>query len=158
MKRAGAGAALLAAVGSGSASAQSEIIDSAFSNCGSVNCSATSIAGFVGSFDIYVQPWVGKFLAVAGNCLRLEMSFLRVPAADLEMTVIGPNPRHRFRNAGGGTCTGCSLVKISPAPSTGFYTVVISSNTGFAVNTDFHLRFGQYGPGNVNCSSPTPVF
>ncbi|MCI0467048.1 MAG: hypothetical protein L0Y57_08595, partial [Beijerinckiaceae bacterium] len=122
------------------------------------NCSATSIAGFVGSFGASVQPWVGKFLAVAGNCLRLQMSFLRVPAANLEMTVIGPNPLDRFRNVGGGSCTGCSLVKISPAPTTGFYTVVISSNTGAAVNTDFHLLFGHYGPGNVNCSSPTPVF
>ncbi|MCI0466084.1 MAG: hypothetical protein L0Y57_03620 [Beijerinckiaceae bacterium] len=105
-----------------------------------------------------MQPWVGKFLAVAGNCLRLEMSFLRVPAANLEMTVIGPSPLHRFRNAGGGSCAGCSLVKISPAPVTGFYTVVISSNNGAPVNTDFHLLFGHYGAGNVNCSSPTPAF
>ena len=156
IRRAGAAVALTAGLGSGSASSQTEIIDSAFSACASVNCSATSIAAYVGSYGGSPQPWVGKFLAIADNCLRLQVSFVRRPASNLEMTVIGPNPLQRYRNVGGGSCAGCPLVKISPAPSSGFYTVVIGSNTGAVVNTDFHLLFGQYQPGNVNCSGPTP--
>lgn len=150
-------ALVLAAAGGGPARAQSEIIDSAFSTCTGVNCSVTSIAGWVGSSAGRVLPWTGKFLAVANACLRLQVSFIRT-AANLEMTVVAPNGVTSYRNDQGGTaCTNCPLVKISPTPATGFYTVVLSSNNGAAADTDFHLLFGQYPAGNPNCASPTPV-
>jgi hypothetical protein len=142
---------------SGSALAQSEIIDSAFSTCNTVNCSATSIAGWVGSSAAQVLPWTGKFLIVAGNCLRLQVRFIRVASANLEMVVVAPNGLTRYRNDQGGTaCVNCPVVKVSPAPVTGYYTVIISSNNGAPIDTDFHLLFGQYPRGNANCASPTP--
>ena len=142
---------------SGSALAQSEIIDSAFGTCNTVNCSATSIAGWVGSSAAQVLPWTGKFLIVAGNCLRLQVSFIRVASANLEMVVVAPNGLTSYRNDQGGTnCVNCPVVKISPAPVTGYYTAIISSNNGAPVDTDFHLLFGQYPGGNANCAFPTP--
>ena len=132
------------------AHADTEIIDSAFSTCNAVNCSATSIAAYAGSFGASHQPWVGKFLAIRGNCLRLEVSFARL-SVPLEMVVVGPGPLARYRNI-----ANLPLVKINPAPASGLYTVVVSSSTGAPINTDFHLLFGQYNAGNVNCAPPTP--
>lgn len=142
---------------SGAALAQSEIIDSAFSTCTEVNCSATSIAGWAGTSAGKVLPWTAKFLAVAGNCLRLQMSFINGPA-NLEMVVVAPNGTTRYRNDQGGVvgCSNCALVKISPTPASGFYTAIISTANGAVVDTDFHLLFGQYSAGNPNCASPTP--
>ncbi|MCO5162968.1 MAG: hypothetical protein M9939_17670 [Mesorhizobium sp.] len=130
--------------------ADTEIIDSAFGTCGVVNCSATRIAGYLGSFGASHQPWVGKFLAIQGNCLRLQVGFVS-QAVPLEMVVVGPSPLTSYRNI-----ANRPLVKIDPAPASGFYTVVISSSTGAPLNVDFHLLFGQYNAGNINCSSPTP--
>ena len=143
---------------SGAALAQSEIIDSAFSTCTEVNCSATSIAGWAGTSAGKVLPWTAKFLAVAGNCLRLQMSFINGPA-DLEMVVVAPNGTTRYRNDQGSVagCPKCALVKIDPAPVSGFYTAIISTAGGGTVDTDFHLLFGQYPGGNTNCASPTPA-
>ena len=140
----------------GYARAGTEIIDSAFGTCTPINCSATSIAGFVASFGNSVTPWTAKFLATTAACLRLDVAFVRT-AANLEMVVIAPDGSTSFRADGGGTAGATApLVKISPAPKTGYYTVVVSSTTGAAVNTDFQLLFGQYDPGNPNCASPTP--
>lgn len=155
-------AAVLAAAGgfSGATQAQSEIIDSDFGDeCNTVNCSATSIAGWVGSSGGKVLPWTGKFLVLAGNCLRLQVSTITVAAANLEMVVTAPNGVTRYRNDQGGVaaCTNCPLVKIDPAPVSGFYTAVISSTAGTVVDTDFHILFGQYPHLNTNCAPPTPV-
>ena len=140
----------------GPAASQSEIIDSNFSTCGTVNCDTTSIAAWAGSDGNRTLPWTAKFFALAGNCLRLNVSFIRT-AADLELVVIAPNAKVAFRNDQGSTaCIKCPLVKIDPAPATGYYTAVISSNNGAVVDTDFHLLFGQYQHANVNCSAPTP--
>jgi hypothetical protein len=140
----------------GGALAQSEIIDSDFGDeCNSVNCSATSIAGWTGSSSGQVLPWTAKFLAVAGACLRLDVTKITVAAADLKMVVVAPNGVTRYRKDVGGTCAKCPLIKIDPAPVTGFYTAIITSTNGAAVDSDFHLLFGQYPHGNVNCASPT---
>ncbi len=47
-------------------------------------------------------------------------------------------------------------MKIAPTLR-GYYTVVVSSPTGSALNKDFHLSFGLYQNGNANCSNPTPA-
>jgi hypothetical protein len=138
------------------AGAQSEIIDSLFSTCSTVGCDITSIASWAGTFGNKVSPWTAKFLAEEGNCLRLEVSFIRQSTANLEMVVIGPDAKVAYRNDDGSPfCANCPLVKIDPAPATGYYTAVISSNNGGRVDTDFHLLFGQYQPGNINCETPT---
>jgi hypothetical protein len=151
--------ALFAPFGSG-AFAQTEIIDSDFGDeCNTVNCNITSIAGWTGTvFSSQVAPWTAKFLAVAGSCLRLQMSFIN-GATNLEMVVVGPNGVSRYRNDQGGVsgCPNCALVKIDPAPTTGFYTAIISTANGAVADTDFHLLFGHFPHGNVNCASPTPV-
>jgi hypothetical protein len=140
----------------GPATAATEIIDSEFQTCTEINCSQTSIAGVVDRAGNRTVPWTAKFLAVKDACLRLEMTFIR-EAVNLEMTVVAPNPNFRYRDDQGGTaCPHCALVKISPAPQTGYYTVVVSSANGAPVATDFHLQFGQYAPGNPNCTNPTP--
>jgi hypothetical protein len=133
-----------------------EIIDSQFSTCTTIGCQSTSIASWAGRIGTAQVPWTAKFLAVKGNCLRLEMTMIRT-SANLEMVVIAPNALTVYRNDQGGTaCTNCSLIKINPAPSTGYYTAVVSTSNGAAVDTDFHLRFGQYDAGNPNCATPTP--
>jgi hypothetical protein len=141
----------------GSAFAQSEIIDADFGDeCNSVNCSATEIAGWVGSSSSQVLPWTAKFLAVQGACLRLQVKSITVATANLEMVVVSPNGTTRYRNdQGGGVCSNCPVIKIDPAPVSGFYTAVLSSTNGAPVDSDFHLLFGQYPHSNVNCSSPT---
>jgi hypothetical protein len=147
----------LGALSSGSALAQSEIIDSDFGDeCNVVNCNITSIAGWAGSSSSQVLPWTAKFLAEAGLCLRLQMSSINGPA-NLELVVVAPNGTTRYRNDQGGIagCANCALVKIDPAPVSGFYTAIISSANGAPVDTDFHLLFGQFPSGNVNCASPT---
>jgi len=149
----------LSATFSGSALAQSEIIDSDFGDeCNTVNCNITSIAGWAGRSSSQVLPWTAKFLAVAGNCLRLQMSFINGPA-NLEMVVVAPNGTTRYRNDQGGVagCPNCALVKVDPAPVSGFYTTIISSTNGAPVDTDFHILFGQFPHGNVNCAPPTPA-
>ena len=148
--------ALLCAGARSPAVAQTEMIDSAFSTCGTINCDTTSVAGFIGTSAPRIVPWTAKILSEAGNCLRVEMSFIRAASADLEMTIVAPNALTRYRNDDGGTCANCPLVKISPAPQTGYYTVVVSTDTGAAADTDFHILFGQYQAGNLNCTSPTP--
>lgn len=143
---------------SGAALAQSEIIDSDFGDeCNTVNCSATSIAGWVGTSAGKVLPWTAKFLAGSGTCLRLQMSLIN--SGNLEMVVVAPNGTTRYRNDQGGVagCPNCALVKISPTPVSGFYTAIISTANGATVDTAFHLLFGQYPAGNVNCASPTPA-
>lgn len=135
-----------------------EIIDSEFSTCDEVDCSTTSIAGWVGSAAGKVKPWTATFLATAGACLRLKMNFIATDA-NLETVVVAPNGLTRWRNDQGGVagCTNCSLVKIPSAPITGFYTVVISTGNGAVADTDFHLWFGQYNGGNPNCTPGTPT-
>lgn len=144
----------------GAALAQSEIIDSDFGDeCNTVNCNITSIAGWTGTaFSSQVLPWTSKFLAAAGNCLRLQMSSIS-GSSNLEMVVVGPNGVSRYRNDQGGVsgCPNCALVKIDPAPTTGFYTAIISTANGTPVDTDFHLLFGHFPHGNANCASPTPT-
>ena len=139
------------------AQAATEIIDSEFSNCTGINCSSTSIAGFVASFGNSVTPWAAKVFATNGTCLRLDVSFVR--SGNLEMVVIEPNGATAYRRSGGGSGgAGAPLVKISPTPAQGYYTVIVSSPNGGKLNTDFHLLFGQYNAGNPNCNNPTPSF
>lgn len=131
------------------ARADTEIIDPNFSTCTVPSCSSVRNAAYLGSYGPSHQPWVGKFLAIQGNCLRLQVAFVGQPT-QLEMVVVGPGPLTRYRSI-----AGYPLVKIDPAPASGFYTVMVSSATGAAINTDFHLVYGQYNAGNVNCSGPT---
>jgi hypothetical protein len=149
----------LSAAPSGTAFAQSEMIDNGFGFCDFVDCSVTTFAGWVGSSGGQVQPWTGKVFAVAGNCLRIGVSFIGTSAANLETVVVAPNGTSRYRNDQGGipSCTNCPLVKIDPAPATGFYTVVVSTNNAAAVDSVFHFGFGHYPTGNTNCAAPTPA-
>lgn len=142
----------------GAALAETDIIDSDFGDeCETVNCSATSIAAWAGTSSGQVLPWTAKFLAVAGNCLRLQMSF--IANGNLEAVVVAPNGTTRYRNDQGGVegCPNCALIKIDPAPASGFYTMVVSSADGTPVDTDFHVLFGQYPTGSPNCAGVTPA-
>lgn len=132
-----------------------EVIDSAFSLCTDINCTTTSMAGFMATYYANSQtPWVAKFLIVQGNCFRFDTSF--VAAGSLKAVVIAPNGTTAYRSDTGGTGgAGAPLVKIDPAPSTGYYTVVLTSADGGPLNTDFHILFGQYDSGNPNCAVPT---
>jgi hypothetical protein len=138
-------------IASPAAGATTEIIDSAFSTCGTLDCSATSIAGYLGAAGASPQPWTAKILALRGNCLKLDVVLVDDPVP-LEMVVVGPDVRVRWRSSG----PGLPEVRLDPAPASGFYTVVVNRADGRAANTPFHLQFGQYDTGNVNCRNPTP--
>jgi hypothetical protein len=152
----GAAAAIFTATMTVTPVRATELIDSVFDTCTTINCSATNVAGWVGSAGGKVVPWTASFLATAGACLRLEMNYINGPA-DLEMVVVGPNGLTRWRNDNGGVagCAKCSLVKIASAPVTGFYSAIVSTANGAAVDTDFHLSFGQYNQNNPNCLPAT---
>jgi hypothetical protein len=92
-------------------------------------------------------PFVIQIQGVAGQCLRFETT---EQDTNLEMVVVAPNG-NTYRDDDGGAGS-LSLVKIVPAPNTGFYTVQISRFDGVAVNAAFTLRVGMYPATNPNCS------
>ena len=102
-------------------------------------------------------PWNAKFLIERGNCLRLEIVYTHFASPKLKMTVVSPDARTVYRRDTGSAspCANCALVKIDPAPESGFYSVIVSSTNGAVVDTDFHLLFGQYNHSNVSCAAPT---
>jgi hypothetical protein len=142
----------------GPAGAVTELIDSQFADngfCTGFACSDTSVAGFTASFGGNSQtPWVAKVLLTQGNCLRLNIGL--VGEGSLKMAVVAPDGRTRWRADSGGTGgAGAPLITISPAPVTGYYAVVVTSADGLALNTAFHLLFGQYAADHATCASPT---
>jgi hypothetical protein len=101
-----------------------------------------------------MTPWTAKFLVVQGNCLRLNVS--HVTSGDLKMIVVAPDARAVYRASDGGTAGPTApMVQVAPATRTGFYTVVITSEDGLALATDFHLQFGQYPAAHASCANPT---
>lgn len=145
----------LAGLAAAPASAQSELIDSAFGTCTAQGCSDTRIGGWVGNHALRIVPWTAKVLAEAGNCLNLNVVFQQ--SGNLEMVVVAPDGVTVYRNdQSNGGCGTCPRVKIDPTPLSGYYTAILSNRDGSAADTVFHLGFGQYNHGNINCSGPTP--
>jgi hypothetical protein len=109
------------------------------------------------AFGIRSQPWIHKYFAAAGTCLHLQV--LQVsPANDLEIVVVGPSPRDRWRDddsGASGTCFNCPRVEIDPVPVTGYYTTIINHFAGNPIETDFLLDMQRRASGIGSCPNPT---
>jgi hypothetical protein len=103
------------------------------------------------------QPWVRKYLGIAGTCLHLQITTLST-LEDLEMVVIAPSPLQRYRDDDSGstsTCTNCPRVEIDPVPITGYYTVIVNQFAGTGVSTEFVLDYARRTSGIGSCPNPT---
>jgi hypothetical protein len=112
--------------------------------------------GAVNAYTNDPEAWVRKYFAPAGICLLLKVEEVS-PPADLEMVVISPDPRVRYRDDNGGhsgSCAACPQIQIDPTPRRGFYTVIISGAAGQATNADFRLSYFRLQTGSPSCSSP----
>ena len=104
------------------------------------------------------SPWVRKYFATAGQCLSIDV-FQVVPFADLELVVISPDPSIRYRDDdSSASCGNCPIVKIDPAPVTGYYTVIANHWAGSPVTVDFLASIARQSSGSSACTSPTPAF
>lgn len=123
--------------------------------CTTLNCGSDIITGRFNAQGTQSNPWVGLFWLEAGSsyCARLQID---KQSLNTEMSVVSPNGSVYTSDNGGGTCSFCPRVVISPVSLRGAYTVVINQYLGSAVEGGFRLRASQYALGNPNCSSPTP--
>lgn len=123
--------------------------------CTTLNCGSEIIVGRFNAQGTASNPWVGLLWLEAGSsyCARLQID---KQSLNTEMSVVGPDGRVYTSDNGGGTCSFCPRVVISPVGLRGAYTVVINQYSGAAVEGGFRLRASQYNLGNPNCSSPTP--
>jgi hypothetical protein len=133
------------------------LYDGSRSSCTTTNCGALAIGGTIftfksGATPVYIKPWQAMVFADAGECLRLDV--VNRTGADLIMNVQSPGPEHYQTHVG--SCSGCPLIKIDPAPHDGWYSVVVRTTNAVLADAFFGLRIGRYDSGNPNCGTPTP--
>ena len=121
--------------------------------CEGINCGARPFGGSVFSFPPFAYPWSAEIFSNISKCFRFDVT---EQAADLELTVITPKGEV-FHNddKGTGSCPTCPLVKITPTPIGGWYTVRVGRSNGAAVNASFTMMVSQYNQANPNCAEPT---
>jgi hypothetical protein len=137
--------------GASEAFAGGEIFDPSVSTCTGADCSSVLLSATVTSFGPSAGKWIAEVFASSGECLRV---FVPSQFTDLETVVVAPNGS-AFRNDDGGGLNR-PLVKISPTPNNGWYTVSISHFAGNPVTGNFSVAYGRYPAGNPNCASATP--
>ncbi len=122
--------------------------------CTAINCGATAIQGRFNPNGTQSNPWVGQYWASASQpfCLRLQVTNQN---KDTEMSVVAPYGAVFTSDNGGGSCSTCPRVVISPAFSNGIYTAVVNNANGAAAEGGFFLSGAIYPTANPNCASPT---
>lgn len=120
--------------------------------CTSINCSSQSIHGTYHSDAAGDRdPFILQIYSGGGECVRLDVT---EETYNLEMVLISPTGRiwrNDDRNASDSRPLTKAITDIN-----GWYTLQVSHSNGADVVADFTLRYGQYDPGNPNCSSVTP--
>jgi hypothetical protein len=157
MKKFAVPALFAAALFAPPAFAGGEIFDAVVDNCAGVNCGAVIEGATVKALGAAsAGRWVAEVFGAANQCLRIDVPNAPTPAfTDLETVVVAPNGTV-YRNDDGGFGGVNPLVKINPAPNTGWYTVSIGHFNGAAVEGNFTVAVGRYVTSNVNCAAPTP--
>jgi len=120
------------------------------SNSGVIDGGSIELAGTIHDPALNARPWVGQLYAGIGECLRLEIT---TTSFDSEITVLSPNGTVYRDDDGNGALR--PLVKIANAPASGWYTVQVAQFNGFPVNQPFHMLYGRYLHGNINCAGET---
>jgi hypothetical protein len=72
----------------------------------------------------------------------------------MEIIVVAPNGTV-FRNDDRSRTDRRPLVKIGPAPTPGWYRVVVTQFEGTPIEVDTVMMYGRYSAGNPNCNNPT---
>jgi len=120
------------------------------SNSGVLDGGSIDLAGTIHDPGGNARPWVGQLYAGEGECLRLAVS---TSAFDAKLTVFAPTGAVYRDDDGNGDLR--PLVKIGSAPVSGWYTVQVAQFNGLPVNQPFHMLYGRYIGGNVNCANET---
>lgn len=149
---AGATAALM--VGPVLALAGDDLRDDTVSTCTGTNCSSLRLPGSVSASGVHVNMWTINALARTFECVRFDLISPPSPSPDLELIVVAPNGTV-FRNDDRTPTDRRPLVKIGPAPTPGWYRVVVTQFAGAAIEVDTVLMYGRYSAGNPNCNNPT---
>jgi hypothetical protein len=149
---AGATAALM--VGPVLALAGDDIHDDTVSSCTGTNCSSVRLPGSVSASGVHANPWTINALARTGECVRFDLISPPSPSPDMEMIVVAPNGTV-FRNDDRSPTDLRPLVKIGPAPTPGWYRVVVTQFAGAPIEAFTVMLYGRYSAGNPNCNTPT---
>ena len=149
---AGATAALI--LGPVLALAGDDIHDDTVSSCTGINCSSLRLPGSVSASGVHVNMWTINALARTGECVRFDLISPPSPSPDLEMIVVAPNGSV-FRNDDRSPTDRRPLVKIGPAPTPGWYRVVVTQFAGTPIDVFTVLLYGRCSPSNPNCNNPT---
>lgn len=147
------GTAIFVLITAGLVCAQSPIVDG-LSTCTDINCQSARVQGMVLSKGAVAANFTFNVYAEAGECLRFDV--IAQTGIDFETVVIAPNGSVYRNDDGSPSCLTCPLVKIDPAPNTGYYAVRLAHYGGLAYSGTLFLQYGRYPTGNPNCSTPTP--
>ena len=120
------------------------------SNSGTLDGGSIDLAGTLHDPGANARPWVGQLYAGEGECLRLAVT---TNAFDAKLTVFAPTGAVYRDDDGNGDLR--PLVKIASAPASGWYTVQLAQFNGAPVNQPFHMLYGRYIGGNINCENGT---
>jgi hypothetical protein len=149
---AGATAALM--LGPVLALAGDDLRDDTVSSCTGINCSSVRLPGSVSASGVHTNPWTINALARTGECVRFDLISPPSPSPDMEIIVVAPNGTV-FRNDDRSRTDRRPLVKIGPAPTPGWYRVVVTQFEGTPIEVDTVMMYGRYSAGNPNCNNPT---
>jgi hypothetical protein len=135
--------------------AASQLVD-ALSSATGINAAATLLTGTIsagrtsGSFAQNAEAWTAEVYASAGSCLRLQIN---TQGADLAMGVASPSPmNYYYDDDSAGSFR--PVVKIDPAPYSGWYSVNIAHYAGQPVYSDFSCSSGGTTAGTRTFPAP----
>jgi hypothetical protein len=124
--------------------------------CTTANCGARVINGSYQQDSLNnANPFVIQVFAYANECLRIDVTS---QAADLEAVLVSPNGivyRNDDRTPG---IDFRPLLKVTPTPVRGWYTLQISKFNGGQPFADFIFSYGRYNSTNPNCFGFTVPF
>jgi hypothetical protein len=130
--------------------------------CTTINCGTLAIEGRILTYrdangtPTAALPWSGMVYAAEGECLRLDIVARFGTTGPLLIQVQGPS-FHRYNTYHvSPSCSSCPLVKVDPAPHSGWYSIVVRPVGGSWNDASFRLHIGRYNSGNPNCASPSP--
>jgi hypothetical protein len=138
--------------GATEAFAGGEIFDGGVNTGTSANTGAIVMGATIKSFGASAGKWIAEVFAGAGECLRIDVTS---EFTDLETVVVAPNGSVFRNDDRAGAADRRPLVKISPTPNNGWYTVSIGQFAGAAVEGNLVVAYGRFNSANPNCSTPT---
>ena len=137
-------AVALSATGAAWAGSQ---IEARLSTCSTINCAGETIRGTHQA----TEPFVSQVFARAGECLRFDVSD---ETADTALRVVGPTVNVTFGNNNREAGDTRPLLRLNNLAATGWYTVLVSLQSGGNTVVRFKLDYGRYPGGNANCTGP----